>query len=148
MSYKFTFHTRWADFDANRHLRHSAYNDYAAECRVRFFNDNGLNIDIFQEKRFGPILFSEETKFLKEVPMGEDITVELFLEGCSSKGERFKFYHRLYRQDGQLAAEIRVYGAWIDVDKRRLTVPPAEVMSVFNSLIKTDNFENITPAKS
>jgi len=26
MSYKVTFPTRWADFDPNNHMRHSAYN--------------------------------------------------------------------------------------------------------------------------
>ena len=31
MSYTLEFNTKWADFDANRHMRHTAYNDYAAE---------------------------------------------------------------------------------------------------------------------
>ena len=148
MSYKVTFHTRWADFDANRHLRHSAYNDYAAECRVRFFNDNGLDIDIFEKERFGPILFTEETRFLREIRLGEDITVELFLEGYSEQCERFKFYHKIYRTDGELAAEIRVHGAWIDMDRRKLITPPFEVNYVFNALDKTDNFEEIPLKRS
>lgn len=148
MSFKITFHTRWADFDANKHLRHSAYNDYAAECRVRFFNENGFDLDMFEKEHFGPILFKEETNFLREVKLGQDITVELYLKGVSEKGERFKFYHKIIREDGVLAAEISVYGAWLDLIKRKLTVPPFEMLYVFNTLKKTDDFEDIQLKKS
>lgn len=30
------FEVKWADLDPNRHMRHSAYNDYAAHMRVKF----------------------------------------------------------------------------------------------------------------
>jgi acyl-CoA thioester hydrolase len=147
MSYKITFQTRWSDFDANKHMRHSAYNDYAAECRVRFLSENGFDMDVFEKGKFGPILFREETNFLREVKLGEDISIELFLEGVSEQGERFKFYHKIFRQDGVLAAEIRVFGAWIDLERRKLTTPPFEAMYVLNALEKTDNFETI-PVKN
>lgn len=148
MSYQITFHTRWSDFDANKHMRHSAYNDYAAECRVRFFNENGFDLDMFEKEHFGPILFREETNFFREVKLGEDITVELFLSGASAKGERFKFYHKIYREDGILAAEIRIYGAWLDLIKRKLTTPPFEMVYVFNALDKSEDFEDIDLKKS
>jgi len=143
MSFSITFHSKWADFDANKHMRHTAYNDYAAESRVRFFNANSFNIDRFEKENFGPILFKEETTFLKEIKLGEDITVELFLEGLSKLGERFKLYHKIYRQDGVLAAEIRVFGAWIDLGKRKLTKPPLELTDIMYHLEKTDSFEHI-----
>ena len=144
MSFKISFHTRWSDFDANKHMRHSAYNDYAAECRVRFFNENGFNVETFEKEHFGPILFREETNFLKEVKLGEDITVELFLEGVSEKGERFKFFHKIYRQDGEISAEIKIYGAWLDLQKRKLIAPPFETIHMLNLLEKTTNFEEIS----
>lgn len=31
------FQVIWADMDPNRHMRHTAYNDYAAQLRVSFF---------------------------------------------------------------------------------------------------------------
>lgn len=148
MSFTITFHTRWSDFDANKHMRHSAYNDYAAECRVRFFNENGFDVEAFEKGKFGPILFREETNFLREVKLGEDITIELFLEGASEKGERFKFYHKIYRQDGILAAELRIFGAWLDLETRKLTVPPFEAMYVLNVLEKTADYEKISLKKA
>ncbi len=143
MSYKVIFSTRWADFDPNNHMRHSAYNDYAAEARARFFKHYGLTLTEFNQQNIGPVLFSENTKFFKEINISEDITVELFTRGLSTNGERFKFDHKIYRQDGLLAAEIEVFGAWLDLKKRKLTVPPKIIMDTIQHLEKTDNFIHI-----
>lgn len=147
MVYKQTFKTLWSSFDANKHMRHTAYNDYAAESRVRFFNSSGFDIERWESEHFGPILFSEETKFLREIKLGDDITVETYLEGMSENAERFKFFHRLLRKDGVLAAEIRVYGAWLDTQNRKLTAPPEALTAIFKHLERTDDFQEI-PIKS
>ena len=146
MSYKVTFKTRWADFDPNNHMRHTAYNDYAAESRVRFFNDNGFSLTEFNKQKLGPVLFSENTLFFREVNIGEDITVELFVKGVSENGERFKFQHKIYKKNGVLAAQIEVYGAWIDLNIRKLKAPPKEIIKTFESLEKAEDFE-IIPVK-
>jgi len=143
MSYKIKFHTRWSDFDANKHMRHTAYNDYAAEARLRFLTENGFGIDIMEQKNIGPVLFSENTIFRREVKLGEDIYVELFLEAASSKGERFKLMHHIYRKDGVLAATISCYLAWIDLSKRKLTTPPKEILKTLEFMDKLPNFEEI-----
>ena len=143
MAYKIDFHTKWADFDANKHMRHTAYNDYAAECRIRFFNDNGFPIDQFENEHFGPVLFKEETNFYRENKLGESISIELFLEGMSAKGERFKMFHKIFKEDGTLAAEIKIYAAWLDLINRKLTNPPVGLIDTFNSLERTEIFEEI-----
>lgn len=143
MTFKYQFKTRWSDFDPNRHLRHTAYNDYAAECRVRYLNEHGFTMERFAKENLGPILFKEETSFYKEVKMGEDISVELLLQGMSKNGERFKFLHKIFKEDGVLAAEIVVLGAWLDLSKRKLTPPPADMVDTFNELDKSEKFEEI-----
>ncbi len=143
MVFKIDYHTKWADFDANKHMRHTAYNDYAAACRIRFFNKHGFDVERFEKENFGPILFKEETSFLREIRLGEDISVDLFLEAMSAKGERFKMHHNIYKQDGVLAAKIKVYVAWIDLEKRKLTAPPAGAIKMLKSLQRTENYEDI-----
>lgn len=143
MSFKFSFPTRWADFDPNNHMRHTAYNDYAAESRVRLFHANGLSLKEFNHLGIGPILFKEETNFYREINLGDDVTVEVLLKGASQYGERFKFIHKIYRKDGILSAEIEVYAAWMDLSKRKLTTPPDIILDVFEKLSKTDDFEVI-----
>ena len=143
MRFQVEFKTKWSDFDPNRHMRHTAYNDYAAEVRVRYFQEHGLSINEFAKLNIGPILFKEETSFLKEIHIGENITVKMELEGVSKGIERWRFSHQLFNEAGELSAEIKVYGAWIDLIKRKLTAPPAKFVKIFEELPKTTNFKEI-----
>ena len=147
MSYNIAFKTKWSDFDPNNHMRHTAYNDYAAETRVRFFSANGFSVSEFSKQNIGPVLFSENTQFYREINLGEDITVTLFLKGSSKKGERFKFLHKIFKQNGILACTIEVYGAWLDLEKRKLMVPPSQIITTFNALEKSEDFEIIPISK-
>ena len=45
-----------------------------------------LTIDRWEKEGFGPILFTEANIiFLREIKLGDDITIELYLEGIVSK---------------------------------------------------------------
>ncbi len=143
MNFEVAFNTKWSDFDPNRHMRHTAYNDYAAEVRVRFFQKHGLSITEFAKLNIGPILFKEETSFLKEINIGESISVKIALEGVSKGIERWRFKHLVFNEKKELAAEIKVYGAWIDLVKRKLTSPPSKFVKIFEDLPKTDTFKEI-----
>jgi len=143
MSFQVNFATKWADFDPNRHMRHTAYNDYAAEVRVRYFAKYHFSIDEFTRHNLGPILFTEETSFRKEIHLGENITVNLKLQGLSENNERWKIIHEVYNEAGKLSAIIKVYGAWIDLTKRKLRVPPTETKAMFDFAERSEDFEEI-----
>jgi acyl-CoA thioester hydrolase len=143
MSYNVTFPTKWSDFDPNRHMRHTAYNEYAAEVRVRYFAEQNFSINDFIKHNLGPILFTEETSFRKEIHLGENITVNIKLSGLSANNERWKITHEVFNEAGKLSAVIKVYGAWIDLTKRKLTVPPIEAKNLFLHAEKTEDFEKI-----
>jgi len=141
--YKQHFTTKWADFDPNKHMRHTAYNDYAAECRIRFFNENGITTKLFDKAHIGPVLFKEETSFYREIRLGETLDITLRLKACSPLGERFKMSHQLYKFDGVLAAEIQIFAAWLDLNTRKLIVPPPVIIKAFNTLKRTADFKEI-----
>lgn len=143
MSFKVAFNTKWSDFDPNRHMRHTAYNDYAAEVRVRYFAKYNFSIEEFTKHNLGPILFTEATSFRKEIHLGETITVNLKLQGLSENNERWKIVHEVFNEAGKLSAIIKVYGAWIDLTKRKLRVPPEETRAMFNFAEKSEDFEVI-----
>jgi acyl-CoA thioester hydrolase len=136
----YTFTTKWADFDPNKHMRHSAYNDFAAETRIRFFKEHGIDMDYFTENQIGPILFKEETTFLREINSGEDLKVSIELLGVSENGERWKIRHIIYKENNVKAAQIEVYGAWIDYQTRKLTNPPKSILLLFNAIEKTTDY--------
>ena len=139
MNYQVTFPTKWSDFDPNRHMRHTAYNEYAAEVRVRYFTKQKFSITEFTKHHIGPILFTEETSFRKEIHIGENISVNIKLAGLSANNERWKIFNEV----GELSAVIKVYGAWIDLNTRKLTSPPKEAQDLFLNAAKTDDFEVI-----
>ena len=148
MSFSVEFTSRWADFDPNNHMRHSAYTDYAAEARVRMFNEYGLNLMEFNKLNIGPILFREETIFRREIRLSEDIRVEVFLKGISENGERFKFSHKIFKTEESLAAEVEIYGAWLDLKTRKLTNPQKIVLEALKDIERTEDFENISLNRS
>jgi acyl-CoA thioester hydrolase len=141
--YSKSFEVIWADMDPNRHMRHTAYNDYAAQVRVAFMADNGLSLEEMERLQLGPVLFKEETRFISEIRMGERITVDLQISGLSSDGERWQMVHHIYKANGKLSAIISVDGAWIDMEKRKLKAPPASLTKNFNELTKTADFKEI-----
>ena len=120
--------------DPNGHMRHSAYADYAADQRVVALAAWGYGVARFAELRLGPILFREETRFLKEIHIGEEIRVDGRLAACSPDGSRWSIVHTIYKADGRVAATVTVDGAWLDLDRRRLTVPPTELAAAFATL--------------
>jgi acyl-CoA thioester hydrolase len=141
MEYSNTFQILWADIDANRHMRHTAYNDYAAQVRVNFLNDHGLSFSKLIEMHIGPVLFREETKYLREVGMSEKIRVDYATSGMRKDGTRWTMVHQVFREDGIKAAIITVEGAWMDLKLRKLTAPPQTLMNIIDLMPKTDDFQ-------
>lgn len=132
---------RWADFDANFHLRHSVYYDFGATARLEFLHQCGLSYELMQAEHFGPVLFREEAIFRREVRPGDTIFINLLVTKLRPDFSRFSFQHNVTRADGTLCAVMHVDGAWIDTKLRKLTVPPTMVGAILESLPKSDDFE-------
>lgn len=141
-AYSKTFEVTWADMDPNRHMRHSVYNDYAAQSRVAMFSDFDLPVTDIGRLGFGPVLFREETKFLREINLLEIITVTCALKTMRRDGSRWSFQHEIFKggEDGIKAAQINVDGAWLNLDSRNLGTIP-ELRKVMKRFPKTANFE-------
>ncbi len=140
--FKRTFTVRWADLDPNRHMRHSAYNDYAAQLRLEFFDYCGLSLKRLNDLHIGPILFREETRFSKEVLMNEHIVVDFAVQKSRKNASKWTILHQIFKEhSGELAARITVDGAWLDLVKRRTTVPEKEVIEILLNAPKTSDFE-------
>ena len=109
--------------------------------RVRYFSEQNFSIQEFTKHNIGPILFTEETSFRKEIHLGENITVNMKLAGISENNERWKLVHEVFNEAGKLSAIIKVYGAWIDLTKRKLTAPPLAANKFFKE--KTADYEDL-----
>jgi acyl-CoA thioester hydrolase len=139
--YNKSFQVLWANIDANRHLRHSAYADFAAQVRLNYFHDHGFSTEEFVKLQIGAILFREETTYFKEIGMNELVKVDLFLAGSRKDGSRWRIIHHIFRSDGIKAATIEADGAWMDLVKRKLTNPPEQILNMLEHMPKTPNFD-------
>lgn len=131
---------RWADFDANFHLRHSVYYDFGATARLEFLKQCGLTYERMQAEHFGPVLFREECIFRREVRPGDEVSIDLLVTKLRTDFSRFSFRHHITRADGTLCAVLNIDGAWIDTLARKLAVPPAIVGSLVETLPKSEDF--------
>lgn len=130
----------WSQLDANMHLRHSAYADFAAQARIELLESAGLGYAEFQKLKVGPILFREELIYLKEVRASDTITIATVLWKTARERSRWFIRHELFRGDGEKAAVINVEGAWMDVEKRKLTSLPPELLDKFIALFKSEDY--------
>src|SRR5438067_8177829 len=118
---------RWSDLDPNFHVRHSAYYDWGAFCRIEFLNEHGLSSDVTTSLNFGPILFREECIFRKEIKMGDVIRISLRLLKSKMDFSRWSIQHQITRNGDTLVSVLTVDGAWMNVIQRKLASPPEQV---------------------
>ena len=130
----------WSTVDANMHLRHSAYADFAAQARLEILISSGFNADVLEQLHIGPILFREELIYMREVRPNDTIKITCALTKVRKDGSRWSFRQEMFRSDGVQAAQINVDGAWIDTVKRKLVGLPDEWASKFMEIPKSPDF--------
>ncbi len=138
--YSKTFELRWSDVDANQHVMHSKYYELGAHCRLSFMFEHGVNSDLFQKEKIGPILFREECIFKKELNAAETVTVNLVVTKSRRDGSRWSVMHEIKKEDGTVAAVMYADLAWMDLIKRKLTIPPAIVTTMLEDAPKHSEF--------
>jgi acyl-CoA thioester hydrolase len=129
----------WADMDSNAHMRNTAYLDKAVDARMIFFTSMGFPATEFARLRLGPVVMRDEVEYFLEVLMLEELRVSLDLGGLSPDGTRFRVRNQFFRHDGRLAARVTSTGGWMDLARRKLTVPPESILAALRSLPRAKN---------
>ena len=142
-SFSVKLEIRWADLDPNFHVLHSKYYDFGAYCRMAFLVQNGLTAEVMNEHHVGPILFREECFFKREIKFGDDIRIDLTLTKMTSDFARWSMQHQIWKNGDNLSAVMNVDIAWMDTQKRKLTVPPPVVKDIYAITPKSDDFQFI-----
>ena len=131
---------RWSDCDSNGHVCHSKYYEYGAHSRIRFFDACGYGATEMKQLNFGPILFKEECSFIREIRPDDTIRVNLLKGNISEDGSRWVLHHEIFNQDGEKSAHITIKGAWMNLNLRKLTVPPVEMARALHGLPLGENY--------
>ena len=143
--YSKTYEIRWSDIDANGHVNYAAYIDAAGDLRYRFFTEHGFPPERFEQLGVGPIYTTIHAEFLREVRMGETVTITYALAGLSPQGTRWKVHHDVLKSNGKKAVSIDLEGAILDLTTRKPVQPIPELLQTFNLISRTPDFE-ILPA--
>lgn len=136
-----TFHVGWAHIDFNGHLGNTSYMDLAVDVRMYFFAEHAFPIQEFQRQRFGPVIMKDEIAYFREFHLLDNIRITLQCAGLSADGSRFKIRNEFFKENGKLAARLDTTGGWLDLEKRKLIVPPKKLAEAMRSMARSEDFE-------
>jgi acyl-CoA thioester hydrolase len=145
--YAKTFTVRWSDCDANGHMRNTMYSEYATEVRIGYLAERGFGWEKFLANKLGPVLLHEYIDYMREVRMGETVEVDFSVVGLSPDGARFKFEHDLWLPERKKAARIVIAGGWMDLELRKLRLPPDELLRLLQDAPRGEPFEEMKPVR-
>lgn len=125
---------RWADCDANAHMRHTAYIDYGAQERTA-----SLAAALRPGNPESAVLFKEDTVYIKEMFMHEPFFVDTELVGVSADKRKWAVRHYIVREsDGATTCTILAHGAFFDKNKRSIVPATGIFEEWLNSLPRAE----------
>ena len=134
----------WADMDFNSHMRNMAYLDKSADARMMFFAAQGFPMAEFRRLRLGPVVMRDEIEYYREFHLLDEVIVRMSLAGLSPDGARMAMRNDFYRED-KLAARVTSFAGWLDLEKRKLAVPPDALRQAMERLERTEDFTELKP---
>jgi acyl-CoA thioester hydrolase len=139
-TYSGSYQIRWSDLDANNHVNYAAYIDSAGDLRYRFFIQHGFPPERFAQLGLGPIYTAMQARFLREVRMGETITITYSLAGLSPRGSSWKVHHDVIKSNGKKAVSLDLEGVLLNLSTRKPVPPIPELLEIFNLVPRTPDF--------
>ena len=136
-----TYRIRFSDIDANRHVNNAAYIDAVGELRYEFFAENGFPPERFEQLGIGPVYTKINIQFLREVLLGETVTVNFTLTGLSPQGMFWKVHHDIFKSNGKKAVSIDMEGTILDLTTRKPVPSNEDLMRVFQLIPRSEDFE-------
>ncbi|MFM7330199.1 MAG: acyl-CoA thioesterase [Brachymonas sp.] len=133
----------WSDMDYNSHMANTAYLNRAVDARMAFFTSKGLPLAEMMRLRVSWVVMKDEQEYRREIMWMEEFTVSVVMAGLAPDCSRFKIRNEFFRADGQLAAKVSSTGGFLNLDTRKLVIPPPELIQIYQAMPKTEDFETL-----
>lgn len=137
------FEIRWNDLDPNRHVANSTFSAFMNDTRMSFLTENGFGQQSLAKHNLGPVIFSEEFYYQKEIHPAEIIHVDIELLAATDDFKFVKFCHSLFNSKNELAVYSEIFFGWFNLATRRLAAPPDDLKTILASLPKSEKFSRL-----
>ena len=138
--YSRTYEIRWSDIDANGHVNYAVYINAAGDVRYHFFWDHGFAPEKFEEIGMSPTYTTIHAEFLREVRLGESVSINYIVAGLSPSGGRWKVRHDIFKANGKKAVKLELEGVILDLATRKPTLPTPELLQLFELTPRANDF--------
>ena len=128
--------------DFNAHVGNTRFLDRCSDIRMMYFEDNGFDVGEFRRRGIGPVVMSDTLQYFREVNLGDTMRVTLRVAGLAEDASRFRFRNDIYVAD-KLAASVTSSGGFMDLNARKIVMPPADLASLISALDHTEDFEQL-----
>jgi len=116
-----TVTVRGYETDANGHVNHAVYHQYAEHGRTELFRVAGIDVPAMGAAGVGPVILESTVRFLAELRVGDE--VEVALDVRFGAGKTFRMDAELRRGE-TVAATITGTMGLLDHASRRLVADP------------------------
>jgi acyl-CoA thioester hydrolase len=140
MPFERHFQAGWGDMDGNAHMRNTTFLDLSATVRMMYFAECGFTPQEFARHRLGPVVRRDDVEYFREFRLLEDVRITLLVAAMSDDGSRFAIRNEFFKSDGRLAARVTSSGGWLNLESRKLAVPPAAIAEALRGLERTTDF--------
>jgi acyl-CoA thioester hydrolase len=142
-TYSKTYRIRFSDIDANRHVNNAVYINAVGEVRYEFFAEHGFPPERFEQLKIGPVYTKINIQFLREVLLGETVTITFTLTGLSPQGIFWRVHHDILKSNGKKAVSMDMEGTILDLGTRKPVPSSEELMRVFQLIPHSEDFESL-----
>ncbi|RDI55656.1 acyl-CoA thioesterase [Nocardia mexicana] len=124
MTFSVPVTVRGYELDVNGHLNQAVYHQYAEHARWEVLRAAGLVPDKMRLAGVGPVVLESTVKHLRELHLGDEVTVTSEFEW--GEGKVFRMRQQIIKLDGTISAEFGVVLGLMDLTARKLVSNPIE----------------------
>ena len=81
----------------------------------------------------------DELEYRREFRLHDEVRATMMLAGLSEDGSRVIWRNDFYRED-TLAAKVTTLSGWLDLVKRKLVLPPPDLLQAIRGLPQSEDF--------
>lgn len=135
-SHHYSMQIKESMLDSFEHVNNAMYLTILEEARWDLITRNGYGLEKIMETRIGPTILEINIRFLKELKLGDEITIETYAESYVKKIAVIK--QTIFRGT-EICCTTEITMALFDLTERKIISPTEDWLRAINFNINPDN---------